>query len=85
MRIEKVHIKGFRNFADAEFKLGNKTLVLGSNDSGKTNLLYALRILFDPGFSARQLNSLPLTSIVRRPPTGSRFMRRSGMCTSHVS
>ena len=54
MRIEKVHIKGFRNFADAEFKLGNKTLVLGSNDSGKTNLLYALRILFDPGFSARQ-------------------------------
>ena len=54
MRIEKVHIKGFRNFTDAEFKLGNKTLVLGSNDSGKTNLLYALRILFDPGFSARQ-------------------------------
>lgn len=54
MRIEKVHIKGFRNFADTEFEFGSKTLVLGPNDSGKTNLLYALRILFDPSFSARQ-------------------------------
>lgn len=53
MRIEKVHIKGFRNFDDAVVEFGEKTLVFGPNDSGKTNLLYALRILFDPTLSAK--------------------------------
>ncbi len=53
MRIEKVHIKGFRNFDDVVVELGEKTLVFGPNDSGKTNLLYALRILFDPSLSAK--------------------------------
>lgn len=53
MRIEKVHIKGFRNFDDVVVELGEKTLIFGPNDSGKTNFLYALRILFDPSLSAR--------------------------------
>lgn len=53
MRIEKLHIKGFRNFDDAVVEFGEKTLVFGPNDSGKTNLLYALRILFDPSLSAK--------------------------------
>ena len=53
MRIEKVHIKGFRNFDDIVVELGKKTLIFGPNDSGKTNFLYALRILLDPSLSAR--------------------------------
>ncbi|WP_322150565.1 ATP-dependent nuclease [Paratractidigestivibacter sp.] len=53
MRIEKVHIKGFRNYDDAVVEFGEKTLVFGPNDSGKTNLLYALRVLFDPNLSAK--------------------------------
>ena len=53
MRIEKVHIKGFRNFDDIVAELGKKTLIFGPNDSGKTNFLYALRILLDPSLSAR--------------------------------
>ena len=53
MRIEKIHIKGFRSFDDAVVEFGEKTLVFGPNDSGKTNLLYALRILFDPSLSAK--------------------------------
>lgn len=53
MRIEKVHIKGFRNFDDIVVELGKKTLIFGPNDSGKTNSLYALRILLDPNLSAR--------------------------------
>ena len=53
MRIEKVHIKGFRNFDDVVVELGEKTLIFGPNDSGKTNFLHALRILFDPSLSAR--------------------------------
>lgn len=53
MKIEKVHIKGFRNFDDVVVELGEKTLIFGPNDSGKTNFLHALRILFDPSLSAR--------------------------------
>lgn len=53
MRIEKVHIKGFRNFDDIVVELGKKTLIFGPNDSGKTNFLYALRILLDPSLSTR--------------------------------
>lgn len=53
MRIEKVHIKGFRNFDDVVVELGEKTLIFGPNDSGKTNFLHSLRILFDPSLSAR--------------------------------
>lgn len=45
MKIEKVHIKGFRNFDDVVVELGEKTLIFGPNDSGKTNFLHALRIL----------------------------------------
>lgn len=45
MRIEKIHIKGFRNFDGAEIFLQPRTLIIGANDVGKTNLLYALRLL----------------------------------------
>ena len=51
MRIEKIHIKGFRNFEDEEIFFQPKTLIIGANDVGKTNLLYALRILFDKSIS----------------------------------
>ena len=45
MQIEKVRIKGFRNFVDEEIVFAQQTLIIGPNDIGKTNLLYALRIL----------------------------------------
>lgn len=55
MKIEKVHIKGFRNFEDEEIVFQRKTLIIGANDVGKTNLLYALRILFDKSISEHDL------------------------------
>ncbi len=55
MIIEKIHIKGFRNFKDAEIHLQKKSLVIGANDVGKTNLIYALRLLFDKSLSERDL------------------------------
>lgn len=55
MRIEKIHIKGFRNFRDAEIALQPKTLIIGANDVGKTNLLYALRLLFDKSINEHDL------------------------------
>ena len=34
MRIEKIHIKGFRNFDDEEILFQPKTLIIGANDVG---------------------------------------------------
>lgn len=51
MRISSVNIQGFRNFKDTTINLNNKTLVIGANDVGKSNLLHALRILLDKSIS----------------------------------
>src|SRR3990170_1189646 len=47
MQIKSLKLVGFRNFKDNTVIFGEKSLVIGSNDVGKTNLLYALRILLD--------------------------------------
>jgi len=48
MHISSLRIKNFRNFTNAKFifKKGVNT-ILGENGSGKTNALYALRLLLD--------------------------------------
>ena len=58
MQITKVHIKGFRNFDDAWVYAGNPSLLIGPNDSGKTNFLTALRLLFDRSYSDMDLDLL---------------------------
>lgn len=55
MRVSKIHIKGFRNFDDEEITFQGKNLIIGANDVGKTNLIYALRLLFDKSISERDL------------------------------
>ena len=55
MRIENIRIKGFRNFDDEKITFQDKTLIIGANDVGKTNLIYALRLLFDKSISERDL------------------------------
>lgn len=55
MRIDKVHIKGFRNFIDETINFAEQTLIIGPNDIGKSNLLYALRLLLDRGLSEKDL------------------------------
>ena len=47
MQIEWIKIKGFRNFKMAHINLREKTLIIGANDVGKTNLLYSIRLLLD--------------------------------------
>lgn len=47
MEIEKISISGFRNYLDAQISFNKSTLVIGANDSGKTNLIYAIRLLLD--------------------------------------
>ena len=55
MHISQVKLKGFRNFRDATINFAKKSLLIGSNDIGKSNLLYALRILLDKNLSEADL------------------------------
>lgn len=51
MILNKLFIKGFRNFKEATINFEKHSLIIGANDVGKTNLIYALRLLLDRGFS----------------------------------
>ncbi|WP_454803179.1 ATP-dependent nuclease [Mucilaginibacter phyllosphaerae] len=51
MKITRLLLKGFRNFKDARINVSEKTLIIGSNDIGKSNMLYAMRILLDRSMS----------------------------------
>lgn len=51
MRITQIKLKGYRNFKDATINVSEKTLIIGSNDIGKSNMLYAMRILLDRSLS----------------------------------
>lgn len=55
MLITKVVLKGFRNFADATINLERNTLIIGANNVGKTNLVYALRLLLDKSLSDAEI------------------------------
>jgi len=56
--LDKLHLKGFRNYIDETISFNRSTLIIGPNDSGKTNLLYALRLLFDKSISENDLDLL---------------------------
>ena len=43
--IQSLHLQNFKNFRDAELTLGNLTLLVGTNASGKSNLRDAFRFL----------------------------------------
>lgn len=43
--IRSLHLEKFKNFQDAELQLGNLTLLVGTNASGKSNLRDAFRFL----------------------------------------
>ena len=51
MEISSLHLKGFRNFDDALINFNSSTLIIGSNDIGKSNMLHSLRILLDKSLS----------------------------------
>ena len=57
MRLSRIKIKNFRNFKRLDVGLGEHAVILGENKVGKTNLLFALRLILDPSLpdSARQL------------------------------
>jgi len=57
MYLSRIKIQNFRNFRDLDIELGGNIVLVGENRVGKSNLLYALRLIFDPSLpdSSRQL------------------------------
>lgn len=57
MRLAKLTIRNFRNFAEIDIPLASNVVLLGENRVGKSNLLFAIRLVLDPTLpdSARQL------------------------------
>ena len=49
MRIQSVHIKNYRSLHDVELELTDLTVLLGSNGTGKSSILYALNWFFNGG------------------------------------
>lgn len=47
MKLSNLIIKNFRNFEQVDIELGNKSVIFGMNDVGKTNLLYSLRYILE--------------------------------------
>ncbi|MEQ8572031.1 MAG: AAA family ATPase [Deltaproteobacteria bacterium] len=55
MRIRSLKLRGFRNFKDAIVRLNDHALIIGTNDVGKSNLLFALRLLLDRSLAETEL------------------------------
>ena len=51
MHLDHIYIKGFRNFKEVMVNFNRHSLIIGANDVGKTNIIYAMRLLLDKGFS----------------------------------
>lgn len=55
MIFKELYIENFRNFSKLDLNtLTHKNIVFGENDIGKTNLMYALRLLFDWRIRSKQ-------------------------------
>ena len=48
MKIRRIEVKNFRNLTDIVIAPHKTTVLIGENNAGKSNLLHALRLLFDP-------------------------------------
>lgn len=49
MKLRKVIIHNFRSVLDATFEVSSYSLIVGENNSGKTNVLSALRMFYEDG------------------------------------
>jgi len=47
LTLKEIHIKNFRSIRDERFMLQPLAIVVGKNDVGKSNLLEAVRVLFE--------------------------------------
>ena len=71
MRISRIQVTNFRNFAALELQLSENAVIVGENKIGKSNLLHAIRLVLDPSLpdSARQLRAEDFWDGLPRPLT----------------
>ena len=57
MYLSRIRIENFRNFSELDVALNDNIVVVGENRVGKSNLLFGLRLIFDPSLpdTSRQL------------------------------
>jgi putative ATP-dependent endonuclease of OLD family len=69
VRISRIQISNFRNFASVDFSVGHHSVIVGENKIGKSNLVYALRLVLDPSLpdSARKLRVEDFWDGLKRP------------------
>ena len=69
MRISNVQITNFRNFEHIDVSLSEHAVIVGENKIGKSNFLYALRLVLDPTLpdTARQLRDEDFWDGLDRP------------------
>lgn len=48
MKVEEVHIKHFKSLEDVHLKCGKRVAIIGENNSGKSNIIEALDLFFNP-------------------------------------
>ncbi len=59
MKIKSIKIHNFRSIKDAEFVLSNYNVLVGANNSGKSNILTALRIFYEDGIKFNEKKDFP--------------------------
>lgn len=69
MRIARLQIRNFRNFKQVDIALDRHAVIVGENRVGKTNLIFAMRLVLDPTLpdSARQLRLEDFWDGLERP------------------
>jgi putative ATP-dependent endonuclease of the OLD family len=79
VRLSRIQIENFRNFAKIDIALGGNAVIVGENKIGKSNLLYALRLILDPSLpdSARNLREEDFWDGLPRPLTAENLIRIS--------
>ena len=79
MRLSRIQIENFRNFSEVDIALGENAVIVGENKIGKSNLLYALRLVLDPSLpdSARNLREEDFWDGLNRPLTSNDVIRIS--------
>lgn len=53
MRISRIKIENFANFSSLDIETDRHIVIVGENKVGKSNLIRALQLVFDPGLSDR--------------------------------
>ncbi|EAP88690.1 hypothetical protein OA2633_05812 [Oceanicaulis alexandrii HTCC2633] len=48
MYLSRIKVENFRNFRDLDVALGGNIVIVGENRVGKSNVLFGLRLIFDP-------------------------------------